>query len=53
MSLDSKHQKPIIDEIAKFGEGYPDYATLMTKAIQPNKPRWFDVAYQGMLKEHK
>lgn len=43
MSPDTPSKKVVVERIAKFGEGYPDYATLMTKPIQENKTRWYEL----------
>lgn len=43
--LDSNNpaQKTVIDNLAKIRTDYPNYVMFLTKPIQQNKPRWFDV----------
>lgn len=43
LAPDTPNKKYITERLVKFGEGYPDYATLMTKPLQENKPRWYEL----------
>lgn len=39
-----KAQKAVIDFISIDREDYPEFISLLTKPLQPNKPRWYTVA---------